>query len=63
MPLGKGRYLQWKDVYPKKQIGTETTFIDRFLNILVGGADQPEINLAFLIPAYGLNGPAFQYAQ
>ena len=51
LPLGKARHLDRKDIDPVIEVGAEGTVIDACLDILMGSADKPKINLNFVIPS------------
>ena len=52
-----------EDIDPVIEVGAEGAVIDARLDILVGGADKPEINLDLVIAANPLDGAVFQNPQ
>ena len=53
--LGEGWQFNWKDIDPVKQVSAEFAGFDVGFDILVGGADQPQINRNVLAATDPLN--------
>src|SRR4029079_14471711 len=62
-PVAKRRKLDGDDVDPIEEIFAEAAFLDRFLEVYVGGGDQPEIGLDGLGAADALAFPLLDGAQ
>ena len=58
---GQARLLDRKYIDPVIEVGAEGAIIDPRTDILMGGADKPEINLDLVISTSSLNGAVFQH--
>ena len=63
LALGKAWHLDRKDIYPIIEVGTKGAVIDALLDILVGSANEPEINLDLVISSNSLDSTIFKHAK
>src|SRR5207245_8304766 len=62
-PFTERRDMEGKDIEPVEQVLAELPLDDERLQILVGGADDPDVHLDVLVPTHPLEFPFLQDPQ